>query len=72
MAKIQVKINKPFGAYTQGSKVTIDVDVRGKPIAQQWRKRLADASIDQCCEIVYEQKTMSSKKVKITNKKVGG
>lgn len=49
---IDIKINKPFPDYQVGQIVTIQVDGDGTPLDYFWRRRLKDAKIDSCCEIV--------------------
>lgn len=59
--KAQVLVNKPFGAYTVGQVVDIEVDEAGTPLRLEWRRRLADAVTDGCCELVKRQKKESTK-----------
>lgn len=52
---MQVRILKPFGGYNTGQVVRVEVDADGCPLRAEWRRRLADAKEDQCCEIVDAQ-----------------
>ena len=47
--------------YTKGQAVTVQTDSTGIPLEQFWRKRLKDASVDCCVEVV---KASESKKGK--------
>jgi len=49
---IDIKINKPFPGYQVDQIVTIQVDSDGTPLNVFWRRRLKDAKMDNCCEIV--------------------
>lgn len=61
---INIRINKPFGGYAEGRTVKVEVDDTGTPLDAGWRRRLKDAALDGCCEIVAERsgKAASSKK----------
>lgn len=52
---MQVRINKPFDGYKAGQMVRVEVDADGCPLRAEWRRRLADAKEDQCCEVVDAQ-----------------
>lgn len=49
---LNIRINKPFGQYTVGQVVKVAVDGSGTPLDQYWRRRLKDAGLDGCCEVV--------------------
>ena len=61
---MKVKINKPLKNYLEGQIVDIN------PSEQYWAKRLEDAKIDNCIEIIKENKFKSEvkKNGKSTNK----
>lgn len=49
---IQVKVNGRIPGYPPGTIVKVAVDEEGTPLKLLWRRRLKDAKIDKCCEIV--------------------
>jgi len=49
---IDIKINKPFLGYHVDQVIAIQTDKDGTPLDFFWRRRLKDAKIDNCCEIV--------------------
>lgn len=56
MATIQVQINKAFSGYVKDQVVSVEVDADGMPVHIEWRRRLDDAKIDGCCEVVKQRK----------------
>ena len=62
---MKIKLNKHLGTFRKGSIVNVDCDAHGIPLDQFWRRRLADAKIDNCCEIVKPvRKPAKSKEAK--------
>lgn len=56
MKNRKLKINSDFiSGHIKGEIVEIQVDSIGVPINPFWRKRLKDAQVDQCCELVEEK-----------------
>ena len=53
---IIVKILKPFGKHEVGSSVKVEVDDSNIPLDRGWRRRLADAKMDKCCEVIKQRK----------------
>ncbi len=49
---IRVKVNLPTRGFVVGQEVHVKVDREGTPLDVAWRRRLRDAKIDNCCEIV--------------------
>jgi len=47
-----VLIKKELKGFSVGSKVRVEVDEKGNPVEVYWRKRLEDAKIDDCCELI--------------------
>lgn len=58
--KIKLKINKTFGKFIAGKFIDV-LAIKGIPLDQFWRDRIADSAIDGCVSIIKKQK---SKKVK--------
>jgi len=54
---VNVRINKTFGPYKAGQVVKVATTEAGIPLDVYWRRRLADAATDGCCEL--EQATPS-------------
>lgn len=51
---MKIKINKDFGSHKAGDEVTIKSH-GGVPTENFWRRRLRDAAMDNCCEIVADE-----------------
>jgi hypothetical protein len=58
---MRIKINKAFGKYKEGENITIKTN-GDIPTSNFWRRRLRDAAIDGCCEILEEKPPKKSKK----------
>lgn len=61
MSTIKLKICGNVKGHTKGSEVEIEVDVDGTPNDKFWRRRLKDAKIDNCVEVI---KSSNAKKEK--------
>jgi hypothetical protein len=51
MKMVAVKVLKPFGKYAAGQTVRVAVDDNGQAIELDWRRRIKDAQLDECCAI---------------------
>ena len=58
---IVIKVNKPVDGYKEGEEVRVATDDAGTPLARSWRRRLADAKLDGCCEIMKPRKVKRTK-----------
>lgn len=56
-----IKVKKPVDGYKEGDEVEVATDDAGTPLARSWRRRLADAEHDGCCEIVKPRKVKRTK-----------
>jgi hypothetical protein len=65
---MKIKINKPLINYKIGQIIDIKTDNSKIPLSLYWRRRLKDAEIDNCIEIVEERK-IQSPAVKSTKEK---
>ena len=54
---MKVKLNMPMQGYEAGREVTIECDRSGVPLEKFWRRRLKDAQIDNCLEVVKPSKS---------------
>ena len=52
---MKLKINKVSG-YAAGAVIDIQTDSGGIPLDKFWRKRLKDAALDDCVEVVKTSK----------------
>jgi flagellar basal body L-ring protein FlgH len=52
MNSVQIKVTKNMSAYKVGDIITVPIDEKGTPKSLFWRRRLKDAKMDGCCEIV--------------------
>lgn len=57
----KIKVNKQFGDHKPGTIIDVDCDENEIPLNHIWRRRLKDAEIDNCCEIVKPKKKSTSK-----------
>jgi hypothetical protein len=53
---MKIKINKPIFGHKVGQVIDINTNENSIPTAIYWRRRLQDAKIDNCIEIVEEKK----------------
>ena len=51
---IRIKVNGTLPPHPSGTVVNVPVDEEGTPLALYWRRRLKDAKVDNCCEVVLE------------------
>lgn len=65
---MKIKLNYDFGPYRKGQIIDTPADKKGVPIDQYWRRRLEDAALDKCCEVVKESKPKASPKAKVADK----
>lgn len=49
---IRIKVNGTLPGYHKGQTVTVACDPEGIPFLEYWRRRLRDAKMDNCCEVV--------------------
>ena len=61
MKTIKLKLNKAMAGYEPGHTVTIQADSCGVPLEKFWRRRLKDAKIDNCVEVVKASKHKQEK-----------
>ena len=52
-----VRVNKALPGYSAGTVVPVECDDAGVPLEEFWRRRLNDAKIDGCCELVQPAET---------------
>jgi len=58
---MRLKLNQPMAGYEAGHTVTIQTDSCGVPLEKFWRRRLKDAKIDNCVEVVKASKSKQEK-----------
>jgi len=54
---MKIKLNMPMAGYGVGRELTIRTDSAGVPLDKFWRRRLRDAKIDNCLEVVKPSKS---------------
>ena len=54
--KIRLRVKGTIPGYAPGRVVSVEVDEHGTPLEEQWRRRLKDAKIDGCVEVVSDPK----------------
>lgn len=58
---MKLRLNQPLAGYEVGREVTIQTDRNGVPLEKFWRRRLKDARIDNCVEVVKPSKPKREK-----------
>lgn len=61
---MKIKLNIPLAGYQKGQTISIDADSKGTPIDKFWRRRLKDAEIDNCVEVVKAPSEIKKGKAK--------
>lgn len=56
MSKIKIQVNHGLADYDDGEIVEVEAMETGEPAELFWRRRLRDAKVDGCCEVVQEPK----------------
>lgn len=54
MKMVAVRVLKPFGKYSAGQVVQVAVDDNGQALELDWRRRIKDAQLDECCVVEAE------------------
>lgn len=49
---MKIQINKSIPGFEEGTIIDVTTDSKGTPLDIFWRRRLKDAVLDNCCEIV--------------------
>ncbi len=50
--KIKILIKNPMLNHKANDVIIVDADENGTPLDYFWRRRLSEAKIDNCCEII--------------------
>jgi len=53
---VKLKLNQSLRGIPEGKIVEVKVDINGLAIERYWRDRMIDAEIDNCVEIVKDEK----------------
>lgn len=61
---ITLKINIAMNGHKIGDKISLETDVDGNIINSFWARRLADAAIDNCVEVVLPEVEIGEKSKK--------
>jgi hypothetical protein len=56
MKKVSLKLNKDLGGKKAGTILALEIDANKVIVDRYWRRRLEDAAIDGCVEIVKAEK----------------
>ena len=59
---MKLKLNNPLAGYEAGRTVSIQTDANGVPLEKFWRRRIRDAKIDNCVEVVKTSRPKREKK----------
>ena len=68
MKKFKFKLNKDLNGFKAGRVIGIACDDDGIPLDAFWFRRLKDAKIDNCIELVNEKPAAKEKKATTTQK----
>jgi hypothetical protein len=52
---MKIKVNLPVGQYKKDDVIEVETDSQGAPLDAFWRRRLNDAAIDNCVEIISDK-----------------
>lgn len=55
MKKVKIKLNTSLRGKKQGDIIELEADNKGTILDSYWRKRLQDAKIDNCIEIITKK-----------------
>jgi hypothetical protein len=61
---IKIKLNTDLGGLQKGRIINVEADNEGTIIDAFWRARFKDSKIDNCIEVVIEEKPKISKRDK--------
>ena len=53
---MKIKLNQPMKCYEAGRTLVIQTDADGLPLEKFWRRRIKDAEIDNCVEVIKSSK----------------
>jgi hypothetical protein len=67
---MKIKVNKPLLNHRVGEIVDIEVNQHDVPTSIYWRRRLRDAQIDRCIEIVRDEPAAKESKSEKKRKKI--
>jgi len=59
---MKLKLNTSLAGYEAGRTIEIACDSEGVPLNKFWRRRLKDATIDNCVSIITERKKTTKEK----------
>ncbi len=62
MSILRIRVKRPIPGFFVGQIVNAQADAVGTPLEEMWRRRLKDAKIDDCCEIVPDPAPTPEKK----------
>ena len=62
MREIKLKLNIPLAGYQAGQTVTVQTDRANVPLDRFWRRRMKDAKIDNCLQVVNNTKRSKPEK----------
>ena len=62
MKIMKLKLNTPLDGYQAGQTVAVQTDRANVPLERFWRRRIKDAEIDNCVEVVRNTKPSKPKK----------
>ena len=65
---IQIRALKDLGKAKEQEVVKVLADENGIPFSAFWRKRLKDAELDNCCELIIENEVKPKQPKKATKK----
>lgn len=61
---MKIKLNTDLGGLQKGRIINVKTDAEGTIIDAFWRARFKDSKIDNCIEVVIEEKPKTSKRDK--------
>ncbi len=61
---MKIKLNTDLNGLKKGRVINVETDCNGTIIDSFWRRRMFDSLIDNCIEVVVEEKPKTSKRDK--------
>jgi len=69
MSRMKLKLNRDLNGFKAGHILQLSCDKDGIPLNPFWRRRLFDADVDNCVEVLPAEDEKASREIKHINKK---
>lgn len=65
---MKIKVNGSIPGFTKEQIVEVETDEDGTPLEFLWRRRLKDAKVDNCCEVIKPQAKITNRPKRVTER----